>query len=142
MALARPLGADVPVFIYGLPAFAQGIGNILTPVDLPERAYLVVHPPQHVQTADVFSSPDLTRNTACVKISVFADSQKINAPNNGFYKNGLFGSNDLESVVFAKHLVVEQAVKCFSEHGLRSTITGSCEIGRASVSGKGGHTVL
>src|SRR3546814_10322903 len=99
MALARPLGADVPVFIYGRPAFAQGIGNILSPVDLPERAYLVVHPPQHVQTADVFSSPDLTRNTACVKISVFADWQKINAPNNGFYKNGLFGSNDLEPVV-------------------------------------------
>src|SRR3546814_15140097 len=37
MALARPLGADVPVFIYGRPAFAQGIGNILSPVDLPER---------------------------------------------------------------------------------------------------------
>src|SRR3546814_2711151 len=74
-----------------------------------------------VQTADVFSSPDLTRNTACVKISVFADWQKINAPNNGFYKNGLFGSNDLEPVVFAKHPVVEQAVKCLSE-----------QIGRAS----------
>src|SRR3546814_9313182 len=47
--------------------------------------------------------------------------QKINAPNNGFYKNGLFGSNDLEPVVFAKHPVVEQAVKCLSE-----------QIGRAS----------
>lgn len=125
MSLARPLGADVPVFIYGRPAFAQGTGDILSPVDLPERAYLVVQPPQHVSTADVFSSPDLTRNTACVKISVFADWQKINAPNNGFYKNGLFGRNDLEPVVFAKHPVVGQAVKWLSEHGFSARMSGS-----------------
>src|SRR3546814_16159509 len=84
-------------------------------------------PPRSTRTdtlfpySTLFRSPDLTRNTACVKISVFADWQKINAPNNGFYKNGLFGSNDLEPVVFAKHPVVEQAVKCLSE-----------QIGRAS----------
>nr|WP_218948085.1 4-(cytidine 5'-diphospho)-2-C-methyl-D-erythritol kinase [Pollutimonas harenae] len=125
MALARPLGADVPVFIYGRPAFAQGIGDILSPVDLPERAYLVVQPPQHVSTADVFSAPDLTRNTACVKISVFADWQKINAPNNGLFKNGLFGSNDLESVVFTRHPLVEQAVKCLSRQGYSARMSGS-----------------
>src|SRR3546814_17863343 len=88
MALARSLGADVPVFIYGRPAFDQGIGNILSPVDLPERAYLVMHPPQHVKTADVFFSPDFPKNTACVKISVFVDWQKIHAPKNVIFNKG------------------------------------------------------
>ncbi|NYT58977.1 4-(cytidine 5'-diphospho)-2-C-methyl-D-erythritol kinase [Alcaligenaceae bacterium] len=125
MALARPLGADVPVFIFGRPAFAQGIGDILAPVNLPERAYLVVHPQQHVPTAEVFSAPDLTRNTACVRISVFADWQKINAPNNGFIQDGLFGSNDLESVVFAKYPKVGHAAKWLCEQGFSARMSGS-----------------
>ncbi|MGB6102973.1 MAG: 4-(cytidine 5'-diphospho)-2-C-methyl-D-erythritol kinase [Pusillimonas sp.] len=139
MALARPLGADVPVFIYGRPAFARGVGDVLSPVTLPERAYLVVHPPQHVPTAEVFSSPDLTRNTPSVKITVFADWQKINAADNGSYDstscgsglhendsgNGLFGSNDLEPVVFAKYPRVGQAAKWLSDQGLNARMSGS-----------------
>ena len=125
MALARPLGADVPVFIYGQPAFAQGTGDILSAVDLPERAYLIVRPEQHVSTAEIFSSPDLTRDSECVKITVFADWQKINTPNNGFFKNGLFGCNDLEPVVFAKHPVVRQTVEGLCKQGYSARMSGS-----------------
>lgn len=125
MALARPLGADVPVFIYGRPAFAQGIGDVFSPVELPERAYLVVRPPQQVPTAGIFSSPDLTRNSPCVKITVFADWQKINAPDNGFFKNGLFGRNDLEPVVFADYPRVGQAAQWLSEQRLSARMSGS-----------------
>ena len=125
MALARPLGADVPVFIFGRPAFAQGTGDVLSPIDLPERAYLVVQPPQHVSTAEVFSAPDLTRNTECLKIPVFADWQKINAPNNGFHENGLFGRNDLEPVVFARYRQVEQAMKWLQKQGFSARMSGS-----------------
>ncbi|MCC2594810.1 4-(cytidine 5'-diphospho)-2-C-methyl-D-erythritol kinase [Pusillimonas sp. MFBS29] len=125
MALARPLGADVPVFIFGRPAFARGIGDVLEPVELPERSYLVVHPPQHVPTAAVFSAPDLTRNTESVRITVFADWQKINAPKNGLIEGGLFGSNDLEPVVFAKYPKVEQAAKWLYDRGFSARMSGS-----------------
>ncbi len=73
MALARPLGADVPFFIFGASAFAEGTGDILTEIALPERAYLVLRPHGAVSTANVFTDPNLTRDTKAVKISVFAD---------------------------------------------------------------------
>src|SRR5690554_4032002 len=73
MELARPLGADVPFFIFGASAFAEGTGDVLTEIALPECAYLVLRPHGAVSTANVFTDPDLTRNTKAVKISVFAD---------------------------------------------------------------------
>ena len=70
-ALGRKLGADVPVFVRGHSAWAEGIGEALTPVDLPERWYLVVHPGCHVSTAEVFSHPQLTRDTPAITIRAF-----------------------------------------------------------------------
>lgn len=125
MALARPLGADVPIFIYGQPAFARGIGDEFQAVQLPERAYLVVQPTQNIPTSAVFSSPDLTRNSPCVKMPVFADWQKINAPNNGFFENGLFGRNDLWPVVFAEYPRVGRAYEWLCEQGLTARMSGS-----------------
>lgn len=125
MKLALPLGADVPVFLYGRAAFAEGVGEVLSPLELPERAYLVVQPPQSVPTAGVFSSPDLTRNSPSVKISVFADWQKINAPDNGFFENGFFGRNDLEPVVFAKYPRVGAAHRWLGQQGLSARMSGS-----------------
>lgn len=125
MRLALPLGADVPVFLYGRPAFAEGVGEVLSPLEVPERAYLVVQPPQSVPTAGVFSSPDLTRNSPSVKISVFADWQKINAPDNGFFENGFFGRNDLEPVVFAKYPRVGAAHRWLGQQGLSARMSGS-----------------
>ncbi|WP_105255036.1 4-(cytidine 5'-diphospho)-2-C-methyl-D-erythritol kinase [Pseudoalteromonas sp. T1lg75] len=61
--LGVSLGADVPVFIHGHSALARGIGEQLQTVELPERWYLVVHPQVHISTAEVFTHPDLTRDS-------------------------------------------------------------------------------
>lgn len=123
MRLALPLGADVPVFVFGQPAFAEGVGEILSPVSVPERAYLVVEPSQKVPTAGVFSAPDLTRDSPSFKISVFTDWQTIEA---GKVTSELFfGRNDLEPVVFGKYPAVRHAADWLLEHGVQSRMTGS-----------------
>src|SRR5690606_10921058 len=78
MELALPLGADVPVFVFGDNAFAEGIGEALQPIALPMRWYVVVQPQAHVPTADIFSDPLLTRDTPAVRIADFSSPQ-------GFY---------------------------------------------------------
>lgn len=66
------LGADVPVFVHGQAAYAEGVGEALTPiVDLEEPWYLVIHPGCHVSTAEIFSAPDLTRDQIPVTIRAF-----------------------------------------------------------------------
>ena len=62
------LGADVPVFVRGFAAFAQGVGERLQPVSLAENWYLVITPDVHVSTAEIFSDPDLTRDCPAIKI--------------------------------------------------------------------------
>lgn len=86
--LGLQLGADVPVFIFGENAFAEGVGEKLVPITLPPAWYLVLIPPLHVSTAEVFSSKELTRNTIPIKIPPFSIWQ---------------GHNDLESVVCQKY---------------------------------------
>lgn len=125
MRLAANLGADVPVFVYGRPAFAEGIGDELTALDLTERAYLLAQPAQAVPTAAVFSDPDLTRDTACVKMSVFTDWQINSSPNSCGQFQQLFGRNDLEAVVFAKYPKVQSAVAWLQKQGLHVKMTGS-----------------
>lgn len=61
--LGLRLGADVPVFVHGQAAWAEGVGEQLTPIAVPERWYLVIHPGCQVPTAAVFADPELTRNT-------------------------------------------------------------------------------
>lgn len=65
------LGADVPVFIRGQSAWAEGIGDELQPVTIPPTWYLVITPPCLVSTAEVFSHSDLTRNTPAIKMADF-----------------------------------------------------------------------
>jgi 4-diphosphocytidyl-2-C-methyl-D-erythritol kinase len=125
MQMGLRLGADVPVFIFGQAAFAEGVGEILSPLQLPERAYLVVQPPQKVATAEVFSAPDLTRDSTSVRMSVFTDWQNINAPNHGKFAAGYFGRNDLEPVVFARHANIAAAAKRLAAQGLTARMTGS-----------------
>ena len=131
MALALPLGADVPVFVFGQPAFAQGIGEILDAVPLPDRAYVVVQPAQPVPTAGIFSSPDLTRDTSCVKISVFTDWQKSVEQKNRLVPGApesscsFFGQNDLQPVVFGKYPVVHEASRFIESLGVLPRMSGS-----------------
>ncbi|WP_298013568.1 4-(cytidine 5'-diphospho)-2-C-methyl-D-erythritol kinase [uncultured Castellaniella sp.] len=117
LRLALPLGADVPVFVFGRSAFAQGVGEDLDAVALPPRAYWVLRPKAHIPTADVFRDPDLTRDSESVKISVFADWQTEHS--------GLFGRNDLESVVCRRHPMIARILGTMRQAGLDARMTGS-----------------
>ncbi|GAB5415450.1 MAG: 4-(cytidine 5'-diphospho)-2-C-methyl-D-erythritol kinase [Congregibacter sp.] len=77
-AIARQLGADVPVFVRGKSAWAEGIGEELEPVDLPERWFLVVTPDCHISTQALFSHPQLTRDTPAITIAAFFAGQTRN----------------------------------------------------------------
>lgn len=76
--IGRQLGADVPVFVKGNSAFAEGIGDKLTPVQLAEAWYLVVTPNIKVSTEQIFSHPQLTRNSAPIKIRALLEAQYRN----------------------------------------------------------------
>ncbi|MBA1443473.1 MAG: 4-(cytidine 5'-diphospho)-2-C-methyl-D-erythritol kinase [Gammaproteobacteria bacterium] len=76
--LGFTLGADVPIFIHGRAAWAEGIGETLTDLDLPQPWYLVLAPDCHVSTAEIFSAPDLTRNSPRIKIRDFLEGDRRN----------------------------------------------------------------
>lgn len=98
MALALPLGADVPVFVFGQSAFAQGVGEQLSAVALPHAAYLLAQPDASVPTADIFRAPDLTRDSSSIRIADFlADPTSA------------FGRNDLEPAVFRRFPQIEES---------------------------------
>lgn len=69
--LGLQLGADVPVFVRGQAAWAEGVGELLTPVSAPEKWYLVVVPDAHVNTREIFSNPLLTRNCEPITMATF-----------------------------------------------------------------------
>ncbi|MFA5665069.1 4-(cytidine 5'-diphospho)-2-C-methyl-D-erythritol kinase [Castellaniella sp.] len=119
MRLALALGADVPVFILGQCAFAEGIGADLSPLLLPQRAYGLVMPAMPIATADIFSDPDLTRNTESVRISDFTEWLEGNS--------GLYGCNDLQAVVIRRYpqwCGLHQALQAAGGH-FRMTGSGS-----------------
>jgi 4-diphosphocytidyl-2-C-methyl-D-erythritol kinase len=88
LALGLELGADVPVFVGGDNAVAEGIGERLTPLDLPPAWYLVLIPPVQVPTARIFSHNQLKRDSKPIKITAFSDEQ---------------AGNDLEPVVCGEY---------------------------------------
>ncbi len=111
-AIGLELGADVPLFIQGRSAWAEGVGERLTPLDLPARHFAVVYPGVGISTAEVFQAPELTRKTAETTIR-------------GFLKAG--GHNDCEPVVAGRSPEVRRALAWLSERGeARLTGTGSC----------------
>ncbi len=77
-ALALPLGADVPVFVRGRAAWGEGVGEDLTPVDLPEPWYLVLVPAVQVSTGAVFGDPQLTRDSLPVTLADFVAGDRRN----------------------------------------------------------------
>lgn len=106
------LGADVPVFIAGHAAWAEGVGERLTPIDPPEDWFLVVHPGVHVPTGGVFQHPELTRNTPAITIRAFLEGG---------------GANDCEAVVRMMHPEVGAALDWLRQYGdARLTGTGAC----------------
>jgi 4-diphosphocytidyl-2-C-methyl-D-erythritol kinase len=110
--LALPLGADVPVFIRGSSAWAEGVGERLTPVSLPEAWYVIIYPGVGVSTQEVFQSPELTRNSPLITIRAF-------------FQSG--GHNDCEPVVRARSPEVAAAIDWLAPEGrAQLTGTGSC----------------
>lgn len=111
-SLALPLGADVPVFIRGSSAWAEGVGERLTPVSLPEAWYVIIYPRVGVSTQEVFQSPELTRNSPLITIRAF-------------FQSG--GHNDCEPVVRARSPEVAAAIDWLAREGrAQLTGTGSC----------------
>lgn len=100
-ALGLQLGADVPVFVHGRAAWAEGVGERLTPLALPQPWYLVVVPPCQVSTAEIFAAPELTRNAPPLKIAAFLSGT---------------GSNLCEAVVCRRYPEVAQALSWLGEH--------------------------
>ncbi len=76
--LARQVGADVPVFVGGESAWAEGVGEILTPLSLPARWYLVLYPQVKVSTAEIFNASELTRSAKPIRITDFLAGQGVN----------------------------------------------------------------
>ena len=80
-ALARlglALGADVPIFVRGQAAWAEGVGERLQPLALDQPWYLVIVPPVHVSTAEIFRAPELTRNSSAITIRAFIAGDRWN----------------------------------------------------------------
>ena len=107
------LGADVPFFIHGRNAWVEGIGERITPVDLPPARFAVIKPPTGLETAAIFAHPDLCCNTNTATIAGFA------ADPYGF------GHNDLQSVALRLCPQVDQALKWLVSRGLNGRMTGS-----------------
>jgi 4-diphosphocytidyl-2-C-methyl-D-erythritol kinase len=110
--LGLSLGADVPVFLFGRSAWAEGVGEILTPIDPPQPWYLVVNPSVSVSTAAVFSDPELTRDSPRMTIRDFVSGG---------------GHNDCEAVVRRRYPEVAAALDWLTRFSpARMTGTGAC----------------
>ncbi len=115
--IGQTLGADIPLFVHGRTAWAEGTGEELTPVETAPQVYLLIYPGCRVSTAAIFADPDLTRDTSTRKIARFSHQ-------------GLFSGewkNDCESVVCRQYPEVREALGWLSRWGAaRMTGTGSC----------------
>jgi len=110
--LGLRLGADVPVFVRGRAAWAEGVGERLRPVDLPEPWYLILQPHAHVATADLFADPQLTRDQQPIKIRDFLAGA---------------GQNVFEPLVRAAYPDVNAALAWLNARAAgRMTGTGAC----------------
>ena len=114
-ALGLQLGADVPVFVHGHNAWAEGIGDVLTAIDLTPAWYVVASPDVHSATAALFQAPDLTRNAAPAKIAGFLS---------GSSPSGAVLDNAFEPVLRRREPAVEALFAQLARIG-RPRLTGS-----------------
>jgi 4-diphosphocytidyl-2-C-methyl-D-erythritol kinase len=106
------LGSDVPVFVRGSSAWAQGRGELLEPLELPERWFVLLYPGVAVSTAEIFQAPELTRNSPLITIRAF-------------FQGGT--RNDFEPVVCARYPEVAAALDWLGHFApARLTGSGSC----------------
>ena len=115
MRLALELGADVPFFIFGAPAFARGIGEALEDFSVPPIWFAVLAPRVRVSTATMFAAPELTRQTPSAKINVFSEA---------------YGGNDLQAVAVSRFPEISACLALLAREAPRDV--------RVSMSGSGG----
>ncbi len=112
LALALQLGADVPVFVHGEAAWAEGVGEQLQPLVLAEPWYVVIAPGCSVPTAEIFQVPELTRDCQVLTIDGFLSGR---------------GGNVFEAVVRRRYPAVAQALDWLGRHApARLSGTGAC----------------
>ncbi len=110
--LALQLGADVPVFVHGRAAFAEGVGEKLTFVEPIVPWFLVAKPNVSISTAKIFADPDLTRDTPAIKVRTVLEQG---------------GQNDCQAIVIKHYPQVKQALQLLNQYGAAQlTGTGSC----------------
>ena len=106
------LGADVPVFVFGQNAFAEGVGEELRGISLPPAWYVVLEPPVQVPTAAIFTAPELKRDTRAIHTTDWKPGG---------------GGNDLQAVAAARFPVVAEYLQWLSTFGeARMTGSGAC----------------
>ena len=110
LQISTSLGADVPVFTAGRSAWAEGIGDKLTPLALPHRWFVIVTPKSAVKTAEIFRDPELTRNTPPITVQAFFSGA---------------GHNDLEPLVSSRYADVRVALDWLSSHSADVRMSGS-----------------
>lgn len=113
MAIGLKLGADVPFFLGGHNAWVTGIGEVMTPIEVPAARFVVVKPIQGLETQRIFSHPDLKRDTKPAILSGFAA--------NAFD----YGQNDLQGVAQQLCPEINQALDWLNASGLKGRMTGS-----------------
>lgn len=111
--LGLQLGADVPFFLRGSNAWVEGVGEKITPIQLPTAQFWVIKPPQGIETSQIFAHPALHRATTAATISVFAASAYD------------FGHNDLQPVAQSLCPGVGLALEALSDAGMQGKMTGS-----------------
>jgi 4-diphosphocytidyl-2-C-methyl-D-erythritol kinase len=109
-ACGLKLGADVPVFINARTAWAEGVGDVLQPIEMPTKWFLVVQPDCHVSTASIFSHKDLTRNTPAIKVAAFLERG---------------GQNDCETLVRRLYPQVDEALNWLAKFDCHAQMTGT-----------------
>jgi len=115
MSLGLQLGADVPFFIFGENAFAEGVGEELQAIQTPERWFVVIEPGVQVPTPAIFSAKELTRDSKIVRIADFSSNAEM------------FWKNDLQTVACAMFPEVDEAVRWLSQFGnAKMTGSGAC----------------
>jgi 4-diphosphocytidyl-2-C-methyl-D-erythritol kinase len=108
--LGLQLGADVPVFVNAQTAWAEGVGEALQPIEMPENWFLVVQPDCHVSTQQIFSHKDLTRDSPAIKVAAFLEQG---------------GQNACQALVRRLYPQVDEALNWFAEHGYHAKLTGT-----------------
>ena len=133
LELATPLGADVPFFVGGDNAFVEGTGEQLTPIEWAPRRYAVVKPAESLETAGIFSHPDLARDT---EPATLAGSVALLNAQQEHGKAG-FGRNDLQPVAQALCPPIAQVGKWLEDRFGNSRMTGSGSAVFATVGAEG-----